>query len=220
MTRFVLRCGDVPVPITLASLPASSAAPIPTDDEIDETLVPLGAEPDPRLIVLGRDSGLAAVLTRLMRIERLDVEIAYVPVERSAASAIYGTGTGAAAAKRAVGGVATPMPLIRDDLGIALVGKARIDGPGNEGLVGEGFVDDTRIFANKANSVHISPIGELPGLRACAVRGQLRRPKWVTGRAAQVGAEAAVVTRDGVRGDRTVTRSTFYRHVESWQLVR
>jgi hypothetical protein len=105
-------------------------------------------------------------------------------------------------------------------MGIVLVGKARIDGPDGDALFGEGFVDDTRIFEGKANSVHISPTGEMPGLRACAVRGQLRRLKWVPGRAAQVGAEALVVTRDGVSSDRTVGRSTFYRHTEPWKLVR
>jgi hypothetical protein len=210
----------VPVPITLASLPTGSAAPIPLDDEIDETLVPLAIDSEPRLIVLGRDPALAAVLTHLMRLERLDMEIAYVPVERSAGSAIYRTGTGSAAAKRAVNGVAADIPLIRDDMGIVLVGKARIDGPEGEALLGEGFVDDTRVFEGKATAVHISPTGEWPGLRACAVRGQLRRHKWVVGRAAQVGAEAAVVTRDGVRSNRTVRRSTFYRHTEPWKLVR
>lgn len=208
------------MPITLASLPTASAAPIPLDDEIDKTLVPLDADSAPRLIVLGGDAALAAVLTRLMRLERLDIEVAYVPVERSAGSAIYKTGTGAAAAKRAVNGNATELPLIRDDMGIVLVGKALIDSPNGDSLFGEGFVDDTRIFEGKANSVHISPTAEMPGLRACAVRGQLRRLRWVPGRAAQVGAEAIVVTRDGVSSDRTVRRSTFYRHTEPWKLVR
>jgi hypothetical protein len=48
-------------------------------------------------------------------------------------------------------------------------------------------------------------------------RGDRRR--WVTGRAAQLGTTGAVVTRDGVAGQRPVKRSTFYRHTKGWLLV-
>ena len=47
--------------------------------------------------MLGDDAALAAVLTRLMRTERLHVELGYVPVEQSDGSRAYQTGTGAAA---------------------------------------------------------------------------------------------------------------------------
>lgn len=208
------------MPITLAPLAARSAPAIPNDEDLDETLALLDANSDQRLIVLGRDSALAAVLTYFLRIERLDIEIAYVAVDRSPASNVYRTGTGAAAAKQAVQGQAFEVPLIRDDLGIALVGRARINAPGGGKLIGEGFVDDTRIFHGKATSILIMPTGELPGLRACAIRSQLRFPKWVAGRAVQIGADAAVVTRDGVRGERETKRSSFYRHTTPWLLVR
>jgi hypothetical protein len=41
----------------------------------------------------------------------------------------------------------------------------------------------------------------------------------VTGRAAQLGTDAALVVRDGVTAPRPVRRSTFYRHTEGWLLV-
>ncbi|MGB3284754.1 MAG: peptidase M50, partial [Mycolicibacter algericus] len=57
-------------------------------------------------------------------------------------------------------------------------------------------------------------------LRA-GVPGRRRRVRrWVTGRAAQLGTTGALVVRDGVYGTRTVKRSTFYRHVDDWLLVR
>ncbi|MEO8815691.1 MAG: peptidase M50, partial [Mycobacterium sp.] len=64
----------------------------------------------------------------------------------------------------------------------------------------------------------------VPGLRT-AVRpgrslGHSRMRRWVRGRAAQLGTTGALVVRDGVPGARTVKRSTFYRHVEGWLLVR
>ena len=43
-----------------------------------------------RLVVAGTDADLAAVLVRLLRRERLDVEVAYLPARRSAAARVWG----------------------------------------------------------------------------------------------------------------------------------
>jgi hypothetical protein len=48
----------------------------------------------------------------------------------------------------------------------------------------------------------------------------MRPTRWVTGRAAQLGTDAALVVRDGVPTPRPVRRSTFYRHTEGWLRVR
>ena len=45
------------------------------------------------------------------------------------------------------------------------------------------------------------------------------KPRWVAGRAAQLGTTGAVVVRDGVPLPRAVRRSTFYRHTEGWLRV-
>lgn len=200
-------------------MPTTQTAAIPDPAEIDELLPVLAADSLPRLIVLGHDAALAAVLTHLMRTERLHVEIGYVPVEKTYASRAYQTGTGNAAAKRAIEGRAAETPLVRDDTGTVLVGRAVITGVGGTKLEGEAYVDDTQLFTGKVTAMIVSPSLDLPGARA-TVRKGIRKRRWVEGRAAQLGTPGAIVTRDGVRTDRPVPRSTFYRHHESWQLVR
>ena len=220
MSTLVLRCGDVPVPIALASLELITTQSIPTMEEIDQFTPLLDATTQPRLIVLGSDGALAAVLTGFMRSERLHVEIGYVPTDKSPASRIYKTGTGSAAATKVLEGKATPMPLIRDDTGTVLVGAAVIAGQGGSTLEGEAYVDDDRMFSGVAAAVHVAPTAGLPGLRSYVDRGRtLRTKRWLSGRAMQLGTPGAIVTRDGVRSHRVVTRSTFYRHSDEWLLV-
>ncbi|HEY5854622.1 MAG TPA: hypothetical protein VIW24_11375 [Aldersonia sp.] len=220
MSCLVLRCGDVPVPIAMTSMLAAVAAAVPGDDEIDQALALALADLPQRIIVLGHDTALAAVLTRMLRTERLEVEIGYVPVEKSPAARVLETGTGAEAAKLALDGNPTKTPLIRDETGTVLVGRAVIAGVGGEKLVGEAYIDNAQLFSGKVREVQVEPGLHRPGLSAWAVRGQLRPPKWVPGRAVQIGTEAAVVTRDGITDERAVRRVTFYRHEVPWLLVQ
>ena len=157
-----------------------------------------------RLIVVGSDADLAGVLTRLLRTVQLDVEV--------------GHAAGWRMARRARRGTATRVPLIRDETGHVITGAAEWRGEDGAPLRGEAIVDDTQLFDGEVTSVRIEPTAAMPGLRA-AVTGQGRR-RWVTGRAAQLGTTGAVVVRDGVLAPRPVHRSTFYRHTESWLLVR
>ena len=219
LSTHVLRCNGAPVPIALSSLATTQTSAIPDTEDLEELLPVLAADSLPRLIVLGEDAGLAAVLTHLLRTDRLGVEIGYVPVDRTYGSRAYRTGTGSEAAKRALEGKPAATPLIRDDTGQVLIGRANITGPHGGKLEGEVYVDDTLLFTGKVRALHISPTPDMPGVRASAVRG-LRRRRWVTGRAVQLGSPGAVVTRDGIHSDRTVPRSTFYRHSEPWLLVR
>ncbi len=157
-----------------------------------------------RLIVVGSQADLAAVLTALLRAEKLDVEIGFVPGRRGA--------------RRALSGTAQRVPLIRDDTGAVIVGSATwqgADGP----LHGEAVVDDTTLFDGDVDGVRIEPTLAMPGLRA-AVLTSRGRGRWVAGRAAQLGTAGAVVTRDGEVAPRPVRRSTFYRHTKGWLLVR
>lgn len=219
MSNHVLRCADVPVPIALATQSASQTGAIPDTDQIDELLPVLSADSLPRLIVLGSDAALATVLTHLMRTERLHVEVGYVPLEKTYASRAYQLATGNAAAKQALQGKAEKAPLIRDDTGRVLVGRAKITGPGGDRLEGEAYVDDTRLFSGRVPAMLVSPSLEHPGVRA-AVPRRFRRRRWVSGRAAQLGTPGALVTRDGIADERPVPRSSFYRHHEPWLLVR
>jgi hypothetical protein len=169
-----------------------------------------------RLIVVGADPDLAAVLTRLLRADRLDVEVGYAPRRRTAATRVHRLPTGRRAARRARRGTARRVPLIRDETGSAIVGTAEWRPAGDAQLLhGEAVVDDTVLFNGDVDGVQIEPTAALPGLRARVARG-----RWVTGRAAQLGTTGAAVVRDGVPAARTVRRSTFYRHTEGWLLVR
>lgn len=219
LSTHVLRCNGAPVPIALASLPTTQTTAIPDTAELDELLPVLAADNQPRLIVLGEDAGLAAVLTHLLRTERLAVEIGYVPVDRTYGSRAYQTGTGSHAAKRALEGRAEPTPLIRDETGTVLVGRATITGRDGGKLEGEAYVDEVRLFTGKVAALHVSPTLEMPGLRATVQRGWGKK-RWVAGRAVQLGSPGALVTRDGIAADRTVPRSSFYCHHEPWLLVR
>jgi hypothetical protein len=100
-----------------------------------------------------------------------------------------------------------------------IVGAAewRVD-PTRKALHGEAVVDDTVLFDGDVPGVRIEPIAAMPGLRA-TVLGRGRR-RWATGRAAQLGTDAALVVRDGVPAPRPVRRSTFYRHTQGWLQVR
>ncbi len=168
-------------------------------DDIDAAVGGCG-----RLIVVGSDADLASVLTRLLRTDRLDIEV--------------GHATGWWSARRARRGTARRVPLIRDDTGHVIVGAAEWRGADGAPLHGEAVVDDTRLFDGETAGVRIEPTHVLPGLRACVIRPGRRR--WLAGRAAQLGTTGAVVERDGHAAPKIVRRSTFYRHTQGWLLVR
>lgn len=196
----LLVFGDRRVPRSLASL-----SPLRVDE-------PAGIDPAfadaRRLAVVGSEGDLAVVLTRLMRSERLDIEVAHIrdgPLSWLSA-------------RRAIARPAHRVPLIRDDTGTALAGAASWLPPeGAETLHGEAVVDDVALFDGDVTGVRIEPTRTMPGLRA-ALLGTPRR-RWVSGRAAQLGTTGAVVIRDGVAGRRVATRSTFYRHTTGWLRV-
>ena len=157
-----------------------------------------------RLIVVGSEADVAAVLTRLLRKDRLDVEV--------------GHATGWWSARRAVRGTAGRIPLIRDDTGHVIVGAAEWRGREGAALHGEAVVDDALLFDGEVAGVRIEPTHAMPGLRACVIRPGRRH--WLVGRAAQLGTSGAVVIRDAQQSPKIVRRSTFYRHTRGWLLVR
>ena len=186
--------------------------PIADPGDIDTTIA--GAR---RVVVVGADADLASVLTRLLRAESLNVEVAYVPRRRTPATRTYRLPSGRRAARRARRGTAERVPLIRDDTGYVIAGSAAWRPAGAEQLLhGEAVVDDAVLFDGNVRQVTIEPTTALPGLRA-RVSGERH---WVIGRAAQLGCAAASVIRDGVAGGRPVRRSTIYRHTEGWLAVR
>lgn len=195
----VLRFGDRRVPRPLAGL---STVDVTAPTDVDDA-----AEAD-RLIVLGTTTDLAIVLARLLRADRLDVEVALVRRPW--------------AARRARTGTARRVPLIRDETGAVLTRYALWMPPEESAqtLTGEAVVDDFLLFDGDVAGVRIEPTTDLPGLRARVLSGGLRRRPWVTGRAAQLGTTGVLVVRDGVRAARPARRSTFYRHTKGWLRVQ
>jgi hypothetical protein len=189
----VLLFGSRRLPGPLAGLPAERVG---GPDDIDAAVGRCR-----RVIVVGSNADLAAVLTRMLGADRLDVEV--------------GHAAGWWAARRARRGTVRRVPLIRDETGQVIVGAAEWTG---SPLRGEAVIDDTQLFDGEVPGVRIEPMSRVPGLRA-AVTGPGRR-RWVTGRAAQLGTTGAVVIRDGVAAPRPVRRSTFYRHTQGWLMVR
>lgn len=137
--------------------------PTPSLDEIAaQPDVPHQAEPVPapqhpdepvRVIVIGSDAALAAVVTRLMRIDALWIAVGFVPVD--AASLIarnWGVDSeqlpATAALDLALTGTPRPTALIRDDAGIVSVGCTEIFHAGGT-LVGEVIVDSDTLFFNE-----------------------------------------------------------------------
>jgi len=192
----VLVFGGARVPHALAGLPSSR---IDEGGQIGDAVG--GAR---RVAVVGTDADLAAVLTRLLRDERLDVEVAHV--------------RGRFGARRARAAAAVRVPLIRDDTGSALVGSALWLPPDGAATIrGEAVADDTVLFDGEVSGVRIEPTAAMPGVRA-RVLGR-RGARWLPARAVQLGTTGARVVRDGVAGPREVTRSTFYRHTTGWLRV-
>lgn len=172
-----------------------------------------------RVVVVGTDADLAALLSRLLRAGRLDIEVAYVSRRRTAATRVYRLSAGRRAARRARRGSAHRVTLIRDDTGSVVVGRAHWLPPDDHPQIhGEATVDDTPLFDGDVAAVDIEPTLALPGLRARVSHWMWRG--WAAGRAVQLGSTGVAVVRDGVPAPRVARRSTFYRNVEGWLLVR
>jgi hypothetical protein len=193
-----------------------------------------------RLVVAGTDADLAAVLQRLLRADRLGVELAYVPADRrSVAARVWGLPHGAAALELARHGTASPVPLVRDDSGGVLVGRGEV-----RAIHGEAYCDAVLALRGTARHLVVSPwphaaggaspdgttggVAVRAGLRAGLPDGRVRAVPptaragrgAATGRAVQVGCLPATLVHDGVEHPRPVTRWAWYRHVADWLLVR
>jgi hypothetical protein len=194
----VLRFGGRRLPRALASLPRH--------DDPDSTAIDDAVAGAPRVVVVGSAADLAAVLTRLIRTDRLDVEVAPLPRWRGS--------------KRVLTGVAQRIPLIRDETGTALAQAAFWLPPRAERVIhGEAVVDDDVLFDGVVTAVRVEPTTSMPGLRAAVWNGRIRPRRWLTGRAVQLGTTGTRVVRDGVPMPREVQRSAFYRHTTGWLRV-
>jgi hypothetical protein len=196
----VVACGVEAVRPEWVSLPAR-----PGKAELDPLF---GADPS-RVVVVGSDASLAAVVLRLLRGDRLGVEVGFVPVGDSVVADLWGL-PAAGRVELAMEGSARRVPLVRDDSGGVLVGRGTI-GP----VSGEAYCDDQLALRGKARAIEVSPDVD-GGLVGLVVRRGFphRRADAYRGRAFQVGCHPTSVIVDGVAHPRPVTRWTWYRHTE------
>lgn len=104
-----------------------------------------------RIVVIGTDAGLSAVLTRLMRADNLWAEIGYVPVEPSAAATNWGIPDNFdEALELATTGTVRPVPLIRDDKATAVAATATVTHAEPGEITGEVVVDSEVLLRHNA----------------------------------------------------------------------
>lgn len=217
-----------------------------------------------RVVIIGSDAALSAVLTRMMRADYLWAEVGYVPTGEHSTVALnwglkssetgqgrQGLGDQGTAMEDALSFAMTapvkPVPLIRNDAGLAVAGSATIAEWSNEEITGEIIVDDAVLLrADREKDVFgakLVPMTDAPGivaakavtsfaadaaprrgilarLRKPAQPGQLDPASVVQGRAVQAGGPSLSISVDGVRAKRPVKRVTFYRHLRDLQIVR
>jgi len=185
--------------------------------EIDPLLT---GEPHTRVLVVGDDADLAAVVLRLLRTERLGlIELAYAsPRRRTPVTDLWDLPRGTAAVTLARSGEVDLVPLVRDDVGGVLVGAGYL-GP----VVGTVYVDEHRVLRGAAKMIKVEPDRD-KGLAVTISRrrfvGVGRRPRTTLGRAVQIGTAPTTVVRDGIPYPRPMDRWTFYKHTEPLRLVR
>ena len=202
-----------------------------------------------RVVVVGSDAALSAVLTRMMRADYLWAEVGFVPTDETSTAAMnWGLPTSAEdALSFALSAPVKSVPLIRNDAGLAVAGAATIAEWTDEEITGEIIVDDDVLLrADREKHVfgaRLVPMTDAPGivaaravssfatdasprrrlfgrLRKHVQPGQLDPASVVRGRAVQAGGPSLSISVDGVRAPRPVKRVTFYRHLRDLQIVR
>ncbi|WP_018686656.1 hypothetical protein [Actinokineospora enzanensis] len=223
MSALVLACGNAAAtgrPATLTERDGLDWRELPATPGRAELDPLLKAADGRRVVVLGGDADLAAVVLRLMRLDRLaDTPIGYVPVEprASAVPALWGLPADRERlAETALRGEVDPFPLIRDDAGGVLVGLGVVDQP-----QGVAYCDDTTVLRGRAKRIEVTPDPDGgAGLVVRVVRGGLLGKRITTeaGRAFQIGCIRTRLVRDGEVKD--AAKWTWYRHTEDLRVAR
>ncbi|MCJ7857309.1 hypothetical protein [Corynebacterium kalidii] len=193
---------DLPGRRDLRLLDDLAAAHLPVDDT--PSLEEIAAAPDVphqgapqfapqrpdrpvRVVVVGTDAALSAVVTRLMRIDAMWISVGFVPVVGDGDTSVVarnwqlttedasGGGPSVAALNFAMTAPVRPTAVVRDDSGLVTLGSAEIFHGGAE-LVGEIIVDSRTLFANSsarawdgrpgAFGARLVPTVDAPGLAA------------------------------------------------------
>jgi hypothetical protein len=212
----ILGCGTAITSGDWQKLATSTGSPtheIPATPGKNDVDPLLKAEDVTRVVVHGTDADLAAVVLRLMRLERLDeLSVAYVPVNRQRSTVARLWGLPEDTVDLALTGSDRPRTLVRDDAGGVLVGLGVVS-PAH----GTVYCDDAVALRGDASRIEVTP--SPAGVSVRVVRGLLRRPTVYEGRAVQFGVDATSPVRDGVPHPRPMTRWTWYRHTDDLRAV-
>lgn len=181
---------------------------------------PLLAAAD-RAVVVGTDADLAAVVLRLLRRDRLAaVTVGYLPTADGHVARLWNLPPDPAArADLARHAPAVDVPLIRDDVGGVLIGRARF-----QPIEATMYVDAALVLRGPAAAVDVEPdpaSGVAVTVRQRRLLGIGHRQTTTTGRAVQFGLRPGTgIVRDGERFPRAIDRWTFYRHTTPMRVAR
>lgn len=182
-----------------------------------------GKEIDPlltgRVLVIGDDSDLAAVVLRLLRKELLgSVAVGYLSPGPTPFTLLWGLPVGTDSLLTTKAERERAIPIVRDDVGGLLIGAAELSP-----VDGTVYVDDRRVLLGAVRRIKVRPDSD----RGLTVTIEQRRmlglghsSQEFTGRAASFGAPGMTVVSDGVEHRRPVDRWTFYKHTEPLRLMR
>ncbi|KAA8721749.1 hypothetical protein F4V58_10455 [Corynebacterium phocae] len=234
--RKELKAADTAAKAALPHDPTPTLAEIASRPDVSHQGAPEFA-PQPvdeplRLVVIGSDAALSAVLTRAMRADYLWAHVALIPEGSSTAAKNWGLPSGRAEQwALASEGTVKPAPLIRNDQAVAVAGSAGIRDWDGKRFTGEIVVDNSVLARSEGYGARLVPTLGAPGI--AAVRATAPETGWrakfrpaldpeslLTGRAVQAGGPKLRVTVDGVSHKRPVERVTFYRHLRDLQVVR
>jgi len=219
VAALILGCGPAVTSADwrkLASASGSEAVEIPATPDRSDIDPLIKARTSGDVVVHGSDADLAAVVLRLLRLDRLEVPVGYVPVSASSPVA-RAWGLPADRVGAALGGSVGSVPLVRDDAGGVLLGLGVL-----APVHGTVLCDDAVPLRGAAERVEVRPDPAL-GLAVTVVRKALlrKRSSTLTGRAVQFGGEQPVTpVRDGVPHPRPMNRWTWYRHTEDLRVLR
>ena len=172
-----------------------------------------------RVVVIGDDADLAAVVLRLVRLERLpDVIVGYATDRPTQVTQLWSLPVGALAVDVALAGDPDLVPVVRDDVGGVLVGLGRL-----APVRGTVYLDETRLLSGGAAQLLVQPDTDR-GLAVTVVPHRIlgfrRGGQTHRGRALQIGTTPTRVIVDGRVHDRPMERWTFYKHTQPLRLAR
>jgi len=177
------------------------------------------------LLVSADVPGLNAILTRLVRRElAAHTPIGWVPdpdrSSRELAAALHLPARPTLAANIATSDAVRPVRLVRDDHGGLLLLRGTLTAASGRRFGVQSYHDDALIADGPIRRIEVGP----DYTDGCAVHARvkagLRRRAHSTGRSVQSACAEAVVTIDGVRRERPVTKWTWYADPRQHWLLR